>query len=196
MIFGRTCFSQEKQITFGWTSIILSCHHHVNARVRRVEVFVPGRAIKPRHFGYWHLHKKITSIVTWDAWPYFLFWSISQWRACLTTVWHSYQANKCWKKSSPRCFGFTFAKKTNKQTNRKNTGRDTATAVANYSIVQRARILIKTKQEKNTAIQEKFTATYNKLLDETRDEHYYILNRSRTWTNVGLHNHTKQLRRT
>ena len=30
---------------------------------------------------------------------------------------------------------------------------------------------------KNTVIQKKTTATYNKLLDETRDEHYYILNR-------------------
>ena len=61
-------FSQQKQITFGWTSIInpviiMSTTHH--ARVRRVEVFVPGHANRDTY--YCHLHKKITSIVTWDA---------------------------------------------------------------------------------------------------------------------------------
>ena len=45
--------------------------------------------------------------------------------------------------------------------------------------LQRARILIKkkTRNIKRHSDTRKATATYNKLLDETRDEHYYILNR-------------------
>ena len=46
--------------------------------------------------------------------------------------------------------------------------------------LQRARILIKkikTRNIKKHSDTRKTTATYNKLLDETRDEHYYILNR-------------------
>ena len=87
---------------------------------------------------------------------------------------------KFWLIESYYFISFAKKKKT-KQTNRKNLGRDTATAVANYS-------------EKHSDTR-KTTATRNKLLDETRDEHYYILNRE-TWTNVGLHNHRKQLTRT
>ena len=44
--------------------------------------------------------------------------------------------------------------------------------------LQRARILIKkikTRNIKKHSDTRKTTATYNKLLDETRDEHYYIL---------------------
>ena len=36
---------------------------------------------------------------------------------------------------------------------------------------------IKTRNIKKHSDTRKTTATYNKLLDETRDEHYYILNR-------------------
>ena len=46
--------------------------------------------------------------------------------------------------------------------------------------LQRARILIKemkTRNIKKCSDTRKSTATYNKLLHETRDEHYYILNR-------------------
>ena len=44
--------------------------------------------------------------------------------------------------------------------------------------LQRARILIKkTRNIKKHSDARETTATYNKLLDETRDEHYYILNR-------------------
>ena len=43
--------------------IIMSTTHH--ARVRQVGVFVPGRANRDTY--YCHLHKKITSAVTWDA---------------------------------------------------------------------------------------------------------------------------------
>ena len=35
----------------------------------------------------------------------------------------------------------------------------------------------KTRNIKRHSDTRKATATYNKLLDETRDEHYYILNR-------------------
>ena len=56
--------------------------------------------------------------------------------------------------------------------------RDTATAVANYS----GHGYVKKQQQQQQQQQKhsdtrKTTATYNKLLDETRDEHYYILNR-------------------
>ena len=54
--------------------------------------------------------------------------------------------------------------------------RDTATAVANYSgpgYVKKK----KNNDKKKHSDTRKTTATYNKLLDETRDEHYYILNR-------------------
>ena len=44
--------------------------------------------------------------------------------------------------------------------------------------LQRAPILIKKERNiKRHSDTRKATATYNKLLDETRDEHYYILNR-------------------
>ena len=69
-------------------------------------------------------------------------------------------------------FIINFAKKKNKQTNRKNVGMDTATAVANYS----GHGYVKKNKQKNSDTR-KTTATYNKLLDETRDEHYYILNK-------------------
>ena len=32
------------------------------------------------------------------------------WKACLTTIWHSFQANTCSKRAAPSCFGFTGAK--------------------------------------------------------------------------------------
>ena len=53
--------------------------------------------------------------------------------------------------------------------------RDTATAVANYSGHGYAKKTTTTKKKHSDT--RKTTATYNKLLDETRDEHYYILNR-------------------
>ena len=63
----------------------------------------------------------------------------------------------------------SFAKKN--QINRKNVGRDTATAVANYSWPH-----ILTRNIKKYSDTRKTMATY-KLLEKTRDEHYYILNR-------------------
>ena len=75
-----------------------------------------------------------------------------------------------------RYFSISFAKKnTNKQTNRKNVDRDTATAVANYSGL--GYLYKKPRNIKKHSDTRKTTAIYNKLLDETRDEHYYILNR-------------------
>ena len=67
-------------------------------------------------------------------------------------------------------------KQTNKQINRKNVDRDTATAVANYSGLG---YLYKKNPRniKKHSDTRKTTAIYNKLLNETRDQHYYILNR-------------------
>ena len=58
---------------------------------------------------------------------------------------------------------------------RKNVGMDTATAVASTSSPDTTKK--KTTNTKNHSDKRKATATYNKLLDETRDEHYYILNK-------------------
>ena len=75
-----------------------------------------------------------------------------------------------------RYYFVSFAKKyTNKQTNRKNVDRDTATAVANYS--GPGYLYKKTRNIKKHSDIRKTTAIDNKLLDETRDEHYYILKR-------------------
>ena len=102
-------------------------------------------------------------------------------------------------------FFISFAKKTNKQTNRKNIGRlgtlqqlwpitvgpDTNNNNNNNNTLFHPIIYKKSKfitivqtmigaQEilKNTAIKEKLQLhIYNKLLDKTRNEHYYILNR-------------------
>ena len=74
-------------------------------------------------------------------------------------------------------FTKTKQNRKNKQTNRKNVGGDTATALRGQ--LQRARILIKRKKKeifKKHSDTRKTRATHNKLLDETRDEHYYILN--------------------
>ena len=73
-----------------------------------------------------------------------------------------------------------FAKKTNKLTNKQTEERWQGHRNS-CGQLQRARILIK-NNNKNKNIKKhsdttKTTATYNKLLDETRDEHYYILNR-------------------
>ena len=54
--------------------------------------------------------------------------------------------------------------------------RDTATAVANYSGHGYVKTTTTTTTKKHSDTR-KTTATYNKLLDETRDEHYYILNK-------------------
>ena len=72
-----------------------------------------------------------------------------------------------------------FAKtQTNKQTNRKNVDRDNATAII---IAAPDTNWIKNKKNprnnKKYSDTRKTTATYNKLLDETSDEQYYILNR-------------------
>ena len=58
---------------------------------------------------------------------------------------------------------------------RKNVGMDTATAVASTASPDTTKK--KTRNTKNHSDKRKTTATYNKLLDETRDEHYYILNK-------------------
>ena len=59
---------------------------------------------------------------------------------------------------------------------RKNVGMDTATAVASRASPDTTKKK-KTRNTKNHSDKRKTTATYNKLLDETRDEHYYILNK-------------------
>ena len=88
------------------------------------------------------------------------------------------------------CFLFLFfvlLASPKKQTNRKNIGRGHRNSCGQ---LQRARILIKKKTNiKRHRDKRKTTATYNKLLDETRDKHYYISNRE-------THNHRKQLTRT
>ena len=58
---------------------------------------------------------------------------------------------------------------------RKNVGMDTATAVASTASPDTTKK--KPRNTKNHSDKRKTTATYNKLLDETRDEHYYILNK-------------------
>ena len=75
-----------------------------------------------------------------------------------------------------RYYFVSFARKyTNKQTNRKIVDWDTATAVANYS--GPGYFYKKTRNIKKHTDIRKTTAIDNKLLDETRDEHYYILKR-------------------
>ena len=61
---------------------------------------------------------------------------------------------------------------------RKNVGMDTATAVATSTASPDTTTKKKKiRNTKNHSDKRKTTATYNKLLDETRDEHYYILNK-------------------
>ena len=80
-------------------------------------------------------------------------------------------------------FFISFAKK-NKQTNKQREhwqGHHNSCGQ-----LQRARILIKKVKKRNIEKQSdtrKTTATYNKLFDETRDKHYYILTDrlQRTW---------------
>ena len=60
---------------------------------------------------------------------------------------------------------------------RKNVGMDTATAVASTASPDTNKKKKKIRNTKNHSDKRKTTATYNKLLDETRDEHYYILNK-------------------
>ena len=74
-----------------------------------------------------------------------------------------------------------FAKKTNKLTNKQTEERWQGHRNS-CGQLQRARILIKkiiikTRNIKKHSDTRETTATYNKLLDETRDEHYYILHR-------------------
>ena len=59
---------------------------------------------------------------------------------------------------------------------RKNVGMDTATAVASTATPDTTEKK-KTRNTKNHSDKRKATATYNKLLDETRNEHYHILNK-------------------
>ena len=70
----------------------------------------------------------------------------------------------------------SFAKKKNKQTEKKRwQGHRNSCGQ-----LQRARILIKkikTRNIKKHSDTRKTTATYNKLLEKTSAEHYYILNR-------------------
>ena len=74
-------------------------------------------------------------------------------------------------------FFISFAKKKpNKQTERKNIGRDTATAVANNNTVgPDTNKKLEKRNIKKHSNTKKTTATYNKLLNEKRDRHYYIL---------------------
>ena len=78
-------------------------------------------------------------------------------------------------------FYFILLASPNKQTKQlriqKNIGKDTATAVANYSGPDTNKNWIITRHVKKYSNTEKTTTTYNKLLDGTRDEHYCILNR-------------------
>ena len=77
---------------------------------------------------------------------------------------------------------YQLRQKTNKQTN-KQTDKQKERWQGHCNScgqLQRAGILkkkIKTRNIKKHSDTRKTTATYNKLLDETRDEHYYILNR-------------------
>ena len=75
----------------------------------------------------------------------------------------------------------SFAKKqTNKQTNRQTERTLAGTPQQLWPITagpDTNKKKIKTRNIKKHSDTRKTTATYNKLLDETRDEHYYILNR-------------------
>ena len=77
----------------------------------------------------------------------------------------------------------SFAKKKTKKNNNKQTNKQKERWQGHRNScgqLQRARILIKkikTRNIKKHSDTRKTTATYNKLLDETRDEHCYILNR-------------------
>ena len=77
----------------------------------------------------------------------------------------------------------SFAKK-NKQTNKKTNkqkerwqGHRNSFCQLQRAWILKKKIIIKTRNVKNHGDTRKTTATYNKLVDETRDEHYYILNR-------------------
>ena len=71
----------------------------------------------------------------------------------------------------------SFAKKTNKQKERWRGRRNSCGQLQWARILLLQIIIKKTRNIKKQSDTRKTTATYNKLLDETRDEHYYILNR-------------------
>ena len=91
-------------------------------------------------------------------------------------------------RKEPPCIGYYFifiyfffllASPKKKQTDRQ-TERTLAETPQQLWPITAGRILIKkinTRKIKKHSDIRKTTATYNKLLDETRDEHYYILNR-------------------
>ena len=77
-------------------------------------------------------------------------------------------------------FYFISFKQTNKQTNRQTERTLAGTPQQLWPITagpDTNKKKIKTGNIKKHSDTRKTTATYNKLLDETRDEHYYILNR-------------------
>ena len=47
----------------------------------------------------------------WQCWPIIFCIGCRLWKACLTTVWHSFQANTCGKKSSARLFWVHWSKR-------------------------------------------------------------------------------------
>ena len=84
-------------------------------------------------------------------------------------------------------------KQTNKQTNKKTerTFSGTPQQLWPITVGPDTNKKMKTRNIKKYSDSRKTTATYNKLLDETRDEHCYILNRQNR-TNAGLRSHKRQ----
>ena len=98
----------------------LSCHHHVNDSLRSRHA---SRSVCHRLEAltfYYNLHKK-TSIESAAGCSHtelvLTMLTISfvsdyrLWKACLTTVWHSFQANTCSKKSGARLFWVYWGKR-------------------------------------------------------------------------------------
>ena len=104
----------------------------------------------------------------------FIFYNLehgrSLWRRSL---WKSVTVRE--KRSTFRQGTILLASPKDIQTNRKSVDRDTATALSNYS--GPGYLYKKTRNIKKHSDIRKTTAIDNKLLDETRDEHYYILKR-------------------
>ena len=78
------------------------------------------------------------------------------------------------------CFILFYQLQTNKQTDRQTERTLAGTPQQLWPITagpDTNKKKIKTRNIKKHSDTRKTTATYNKLLDETRDEHYYILNR-------------------
>ena len=105
----------------------LSCHHHVNdpscsCHASRsvchcldvlTEVLFAKKYIDWKHRPLVNLGWSPTTSSCWPYWPQLLSFvsKCRLWKACLTTVWHHFQAKTCSKKSSARLFWVYWSKR-------------------------------------------------------------------------------------